>query len=130
GSWFNWVARQIFYNGEPVVVEKHEGATHVANPYSIYYDYLVISVVLMGLLGLVCFLGTRKVAVRPDGKPMSLSHLLEAAVEGFHKYCISVMGYDLAMKYSPMISAFFFAILLFNWVGLVPGMIAPTANPN
>lgn len=130
GTWLNWVARQVFYGGKPLVTEQHEGETHVKDPHGVYYDYLVISVLLMALLGAVFFFGVRKVTVRPGDKPAALPHLLEAAVEGFHKYCVSVMGNDLASKYSPLISAFFFTILLFNWIGLIPGLIAPTSNPN
>lgn len=130
GSWFNWVARNIFYGGEPVHQEVHDGVAHVSNPYSVYYDYLVISVFLMGVLGLIGFLGVRKASVRPHGKPTAFPQLLEAAVEGFHKYCISLMGNELAIKYSPLITSFFFTILLFNWIGLVPGFISPTTNPN
>jgi len=129
GTWFNWVARQVFLNGQPLEAEHEHGEAHYKN-YGVYYDYIIISVVLMAVLGLVFFLGTRKASIRPNGKPASLSNLLETAVEGFHKYCVSVMGYELAQKYSPLISAFFFTILVFNWIGLIPGLIAPTSNPN
>lgn len=130
GSWFNWIARQVFYGGKPIVVAEHNGEEHVVNPYSIYYDYIIISIFLMTVLGIVCYLGSKKTSIRPSEKPLSFSNLLEAAVEGFHKYCVTVMGLELARKYSPLISSFFFTILLFNWIGLIPGMIAPTSNPN
>jgi len=130
GTWANWVARQVFYGGKPIPQEAGHGEEHVADPHAVYYDYIIISILFMFLLGLICFLGARKVSIRPDGKPTSFPHLLEAAVEGFHKYCVSVMGNDLANKYSPLVASFFFAILLFNWIGLIPGLIAPTSNPN
>ena len=129
GTWLNWVARQVFQKGAPLEKTHVDGEEHYEN-FGVYYDYIVISVLLMVMLGLVCFLGARKVPVRPEGKPASFPHLLEAAVEGFHKYCVSVMGNNLALKYSPLISAFFFTILLFNWIGLIPGLLAPTSNPN
>jgi F-type H+-transporting ATPase subunit a len=68
--------------------------------------------------------------LRPEGKPSSLSHIVETAVEGFHGYLLGVMGPDLARKYSPLVSSYFFTILCFNWFGLIPGMMSPTANPN
>jgi F-type H+-transporting ATPase subunit a len=40
------------------------------------------------------------------------------------------MGEGLALKYTPLIATFFFTILFCNWMGLVPGMMAPTSNPN
>jgi len=130
GTWANWIARQIFYGGKPIPETHGEAESHVSDLHAVYYDYIVVSIALMFLLGLISFLGTRKVTVRPDGKATSFPHLLEAAVEGFHKYCVSVMGNELADKYSPLVASFFFAILLFNWIGLIPGLIAPTSNPN
>ncbi len=129
GTWLNWVARRVFQNGAPLEKTHVDGEEHYEN-FGVYYDYIVISVLLMALMGLVCALGSRKIGVRPNNKPASFPHLLEAAVEGFHKYCVSVMGNELALKYSPLISAFFFTILLFNWIGLIPGLLAPTSNPN
>jgi F-type H+-transporting ATPase subunit a len=68
--------------------------------------------------------------LRPDGKPMSLSHVVETCAVGFRDYLIGVMGKELAYKYSPLITSYFYTILFFNWMGLIPGMLAPTSNPN
>jgi len=130
GTWANWIARQVFYGGKPIPQAEGHGEEHISDPHAVYYDYIIISIGFMIVLGLVCLLGTRKVKVRPEGGAASFPHLLEAAVDGFHKYCVSVMGNDLANKYSPLVASFFFAILLFNWIGLIPGLIAPTSNPN
>ncbi len=126
GTWLNPVARAIFGLG-PVQVTKHDGEEHFTN---IKYDFIVIAVFIMLVIGILGILAGRAVKLRPDGKPMSLAHIVEASAEGYRNYLIGVMGQKLGTKYAPLVSSFFFTILLFNWMGLVPGMLAPTANPN
>jgi F-type H+-transporting ATPase subunit a len=94
------------------------------------YDYIVIAGLVMIALAIAGVTAARKGTLRPEGKPHSLANLFEAAVEGFQGYLVGVMGEDLARKYTPLIASFFFTILCFNLIGLVPGLMAPTANPN
>ena len=131
GTWLNGVARTIFGEETPrVTYDKKTGEKHISNPGSIKYDYIVVGFLIMGALALTGTIAARKVRIRPEGKGHSLPNAFEAAVEGFQNYIVGVMGRDLARKYTPLIASFFFSILFFNWMGLVPGMIAPTANPN
>lgn len=122
GTWFNGVTRKIFGQGE---VRKH--GEHWTN---IGQDFIVIAVLIMVGLALLGFVAARGLKVRPEGKPHSLANATEAAVEGFQNYLVGVMGERMARKYMPLIATFFFTILLMNWMGLVPGLLAPTSNPN
>lgn len=127
GTWLHPVARFLFEGGKPVEVVEHGGEKHLKN---IKSDFLVVSLFIMISLALIGVAGARKMKLRPEGKPMSVSNMVETAAEGFREYLIGVMGPALANKYAPLISSYFFTILFFNYMGLVPGMIAPTSNPN
>lgn len=126
GTWLNPIARTIFGVG-PVMVEEHDGEKHFTN---IGYDFITVALFIMLMIGTLGVLAARRMKLRPDGKPMSLSHVVETLAEGFRNYLVGVMGEKLATKYAPLVSSFFFTILLFNYMGQIPGMTAPTANPN
>lgn len=126
GTWLNPVARAIFGQG-PVQMTEHGGEEHFSN---INNDFIVVALFIMVVIAIVGVVAAKKMRVRPEGKPMSLSHVVETSAEGYRNYLIGVMGKDLAAKNAPLVSSFFFTILFFNWMGLVPGMLAPTANPN
>ena len=134
GTWINPIAR-FFANlfganaTTPQMVDEH-GAKHIKDVESIKYDYLVIAFMVMIGLATVGILAGKNVRVRPEGKATSLPNLVEAAFEGFRNYVIGIMGEPLARKYTPLIATYFFTILFFNYMGLIPGMLAPTANPN
>ena len=93
------------------------------------YDFLIYTPLIWGLTALLFIGAARKARIRPEGKGHSTGNLLEAAVEAFQDYLIGVMGGDLARKYTPLIASFFFTILFMNWLGLVPGMLSPSAQP-
>ena len=137
GTWLNGVARAVmpgWTGGERPQIDQKEykktGEKHFVNPNSIKYDYIVVGFLIMGTLAALGTVAAKRGSIRPKGKAHSLPNAFEAAVEGFQNYIVGVMGRDLARKYTPLIASFFFCILFFNWMGLVPGMIAPTANPN
>ncbi|MBW3637406.1 MAG: F0F1 ATP synthase subunit A, partial [Armatimonadetes bacterium] len=119
GTWFNGIARTIF--AQPGERGPHGPA--------VKYDFLVITALLWTFLGLLLVSAARKVKIRPEGKPASVANMAEAAVAGFQDYLVGVMGAPLARKYTPLIASFFFTILVSNYLGLVPGMLAPTAMP-
>ena len=139
GTWVNSIGRLFSGESAPVAIkddpnhtpykagEKRGPEVHFKN---VTYDYLVISFLLMGLLALAGTMAAKKARIRPEGKPNSLAHSFEAAADGFLNYLKGVMGEELARKYTPLIASFFFTILLFNWTGLIPGLISPNANPN
>lgn len=129
GTWVNPIAR-MFTNEDAPKMEEHNGEHHVENIKSIRYDYLVLALLVMLGLGSLATIGARKARIRPTGKPHSLANLVEAAADGFRDYLTGIMGRDLAMKYAPLVASFFFTILFMNWIGLVPGLLSPTSNPN
>lgn len=129
GTWVNPIARAFTGESAPKFKE-HNGEHHIENIRSIRYDYLVLALLAMSLVGILFTLGARKARIRPEGKAHSLSNIVEAAADGFREYLIGIMGHDLAVKYAPLVASFFFAILFMNWMGLVPGLMSPTANPN
>lgn len=126
GTWLNPIARAVFGLG-PVKAEKVDGVTHFTN---VKNDFIIVAVFIMICLGILGVVGAKGMKLRPEGKAFTLSNAVEASAEGFRDYLIGVMGEKLAFKYAPLISSYFFAILFFNWMGLVPGMLSPTANPN
>ncbi len=129
GTWVNPLARAIFGQPQPEMVNDH-GALHLKDVEPVKYDYIVIAFLIMIAMATVGVLAGKAARIRPEGKPTSLANLVEAAFEGFQNYLVSIMGEHLARKYAPLIASFFFTILFFNYMGLVPGMVAPTANPN
>jgi len=129
GTWVNGLTRLFTGQSTPKVVV-HNGEHHVANIKSIRYDYLVLALLVMLGLGSLATIGARKARIRPTGKPHSLANLVEAAADSFRDYLIGIMGRELAMKYAPLVASFFFTILFMNWIGLVPGLLSPTSNPN
>lgn len=126
GTWFHPLVQKITGQENPKWTA--HGEEHYFT--NVQYDFLAVALFIMACIGIVGVLGARAMKLRPEGKPASLSHLVETAAEGFRDYLIGVMGKELAFKYAPLISSYFFTILLFNWMGLVPGMLSPTANPN
>jgi len=132
GTWFNGIARSVVpaVNSALGVQTATKGPTPdgVQKPV-IKYDFLIITPLLWGLLAFAMVSAARKIKVRPEGKPASSANIIEAAVAGFQDYLIGVMGNDLARKYTPLIASFFFTILVSNWIGLVPGMLAVSSAP-
>lgn len=130
GTWLNGVAR--FFSGEaaPEMKQDDKGLWRVENTSSIRYDVVLITVLILIGLALAGYVAGKKVRLRPEGKPHSLANVFEAAVEGYYDYLVGIMGRDLALKHTPLIATFFFTILICNWIGLIPGLAAPTSNAN
>ncbi len=151
GTWFNLAARNLFATAEEKQhmkeseakiaelrqraasgaklskaeeAELEEGVHYVAK-----YDFLLYTPLLWGLLAIALVSAAKKAKIRPAGKPASNANLVEAAVDGFQEYLMGVMGAPLARKYTPLIASFFFTILVSNWLGLIPGMLAASAQP-
>ncbi len=112
--------------GKPLS-EEQAAALHVH--YVTKYDFLLYTPLLWALLAITLVSAARKIRIRPQGKPGSAANVVEAAVAAFQDYLIGVMGNDLARKYTPLIASFFFTILVSNWLGLIPGMLAASAQP-
>jgi hypothetical protein len=132
GTWINPIVRAFTGAQAPKLESspKNPAEKHVDDANKVRYDYFAIALGIMATLGLVGSAAGRKAKLRPEGKPTSIDNLFEAAAEGFQNYLIGIMGRDLALKYTPLIATFFLTIIFSNWMGLVPGMIAPTSNAN
>jgi F-type H+-transporting ATPase subunit a len=150
-TWFNFAARKLFATPAD---EKHmeeskaeyealqqkaasggklteqEAVELKMGPHKVTkYDWLLYTPLLWIILAVAMVSAAKKARLRPAGKPASLANSVEAAVDGFQDYLIGVMGESMARKYTPLIASFFFTILISNWLGLVPGMAAATAQP-
>jgi F-type H+-transporting ATPase subunit a len=150
-TWFNILARNIFATSEEkqhmADAEKQNAALKAKQAsgakltaaeseelkkgvhYVAKYDFLLYTPLVWGLLALFLVSAAKKAKIRPAGKPASGANLVEAAVDGFQDYLIGIMGNPLARKYTPLIASFFFTILISNWLGLIPGMLAISAQP-
>jgi len=132
GTWINPIVRQFTGEEAPKFKDDHGHSVekHVDDADKIRYDYFGIALGIMATLALVGSAAGRRAKIRPEGKPHSIANIFEAVAEGFQNYLIGIMGRDLALKYTPLIATFFLTIIFSNWMGLVPGMIAPTSNAN
>ena len=113
-------------NGKELTAEQEKLLT--AHPV-VKMDFLVVTAILWTLLAVALVSVARKRTIRPEGKAASFGNTVEAAVEAFQDYLIGVMGEPLGRKYTAFIATFFFTILVSNWLGLIPGMLAPSSIP-
>lgn len=119
-------AAKLQKEGKPLTKEQE----YALKPhYVAKYDWLLFVPLLWILLATVAVGAARKGRIRPEGKATSATNLIESLVESFQNYLIGVMGEKLARKYLPLIASFFFTILVGNYLGLVPGMLAASAMP-
>lgn len=81
------------------------------------YNFVITSWVIMGVLVLLAFLGTRNMKKIPTG----LQNVMEFAVGGLYDFFGEIMGADRIRKYGPLLFTFFFFILFSNYSGLIPG---------
>jgi F-type H+-transporting ATPase subunit a len=108
GSWLHWL-----YTGhlirEDVIPEE-----------------VLLGVVVMFLMGLACYLLTRRLDLR---RPSKAQAALELVVSGLQNMVVGLIGPD-GMRYLPFIGTLFLYILLMNLVGVIPLWKTPTANLN
>ena len=83
------------------------------------------AVVYLFILGLL-FLTARKLRAIPES---TSQNILEMALEGLTDFFGDIVG-ERGRKYIPLITTFFFYILLLNFIGLIPGFQSPTADLN
>ncbi len=81
--------------------------------------------VALGLIGFA-MLSSRNMKLIPSGA----QNLLEMIVEGLTNFSKSIIGESKGPKYAPLIGTFFLYIFSLNVIGLIPGLVSPTANPN
>ena len=84
--------------------------------------------VMIAVIGVICFLGTRKL----KDVPGPLQNLLEMAITKLRSFFAGNMGEDNARRYFPIMATFFIFIIVSNYSGLLPGagkgFAVPTAS--
>lgn len=85
---------------------------------------LMISIVWI-IIFVLSFLSSRKASLYPKG----LQNFTEIIFEWIFQLADSVIGGE-AFKYYPLFLGIFLFILVANILGIIPGLISPTANPN
>jgi F-type H+-transporting ATPase subunit a len=99
---------------------------HVPEGAAVIPDYLVMIIVFtLALTAFALFLRSR-LSVENPGK---LQVLVEDYVGFFHTLLDDFVG-PKGRKYLPLVGSMFLLILISNLAGLVPGLMAPTANLN
>jgi len=98
----------------------HVEGAHVIPP------YLVMTMLIVALVTVVCLVMKSRLSVEHPGK---FQILLEDGVTAVVKLLEEWIGPD-GKRYLPLIATLGLFILLGNYFGLVPGLMAPTSNIN
>jgi F-type H+-transporting ATPase subunit a len=88
-------------------------------------DHVTYTWAVMGILILIAFVASRRLELVPRGS----QNLMEVVLEQFLAMLDDVIGHE-GRRYLPLIATLGLFILVSNLMGLVPGLIAPTANLN
>jgi F-type H+-transporting ATPase subunit a len=91
-----------------------------------HFKHIFIVWVVMALLLVLAFLARRSLSLVPKG----WQNVLESYVEGMVNFMSGILGGIDSRPYLPLIGTLFLFILFCNWIGLIPGFIAPTSNWN
>jgi len=88
-------------------------------------DQVLYMWIVMGVLLVVAVVATRRLQLVPRGS----QNFMEVVLEQFVNELSETIGHD-SRRYLPLIATLGLFILTSNLMGLVPGLIAPTANLN
>lgn len=88
-------------------------------------DHVTYTWIVMAILMLVGFLASRRLALVPRGT----QNLMEVVLGFFVTEVDETIGHE-GRRYLPLIATLGLFIVVSNLMGLVPGLIAPTANLN
>jgi F-type H+-transporting ATPase subunit a len=88
-------------------------------------DHVTHTWVVMAILVVVALVATRRVELVPRG----MQNIMEIVLEQFLGLLDDVIGHG-GRKYLPLIATLGLFILTCNLMGLVPGLVAPTASLN
>ena len=86
-------------------------------------DHVFYAWVVMGILVLVSLAATRNLQMAPRG----VQNFMEVVLEQFLTLLDEVIGHE-GRRFLPLIATLGLFILTSNLLGLVPGLVAPTAN--
>ena len=88
-------------------------------------DHILYTWIVMAILVVVSFVATRRVSLVPTGT----QNFMELVLDQFVKELDETIGHE-GRPYLPLIATLGLFILASNLMGLVPGLVAPTANLN
>jgi F-type H+-transporting ATPase subunit a len=88
-------------------------------------DHVTYTWLAMAILIALAFAASRRLEMVPRGA----QNLMEVVLEQFVRLLDDVIGHD-GRRYLPLIATLGLFILVCNLMGLVPGLVAPTANLN
>jgi F-type H+-transporting ATPase subunit a len=111
--------------GRPVAAVLGALGFHVEGP-EVIPAYLVMTMLIVVVVTVVCLIMKSRLSVEHPGKFQILLEDGVMAVAGLLEEWIGPDG----RRYLPLIATLGLFILLGNYAGLVPGLIAPTANIN
>lgn len=112
--------------GPPVAAMLEALGFHVEAGHPVIPNYLVMTMLIVAVVTAVCLFMKSRLSVENPGK---FQILLEDAVTGVVGLLTEWIGPD-GKRYLPVIATLGLFILLGNYAGLVPGLMAPTANIN
>ena len=111
--------------GPPVAALLGALGFHVQGP-EVIPNYLVMTMLIVAVVTIVCLIMKSRLSVENPGKFQILLEDGVTAVIGLLEEWIGPDG----RRYLPVIATLGLFILLGNYAGLVPGLMAPTANIN
>jgi F-type H+-transporting ATPase subunit a len=112
--------------GPPVAAMLDALGFHVEAGHPVIPNYLVMTMLIVAVVTVVCLVMKSRLSVENPGK---FQILLEDAVTGVVGLLTEWIGPD-GKRYLPVIATLGLFILLGNYAGLVPGLMAPTSNIN
>lgn len=110
-------------HGDNALAAEHGSLVHPIAQALHVPDWIVISWLIIAFLVIFSWRATRQMGLTPTG----IQNFAEIIVEGLYSFVRSVMGAS-GPKYAPFVATLFLYIFLMNIMGLVPGMLAPTAK--
>jgi F-type H+-transporting ATPase subunit a len=111
--------------GRPVAAMLAAAGFHVEGP-EVIPPYLVMTMLIVLAVTVVCLVMRSRLSVEHPGKFQIILEDLVTAVVGLLEEWIGPDG----RRYLPLIATLGLFILLGNYAGLIPGLMAPTANIN
>lgn len=90
-----------------------------------HYPHVIYSWLIILFLLVTAKLAVGAVKMVPTGG----QNLFEAVIGGLEDFAVDIMGED-GRPYFPLVATLLIYILAMNWIGLIPGMLAPTSNIN
>jgi F-type H+-transporting ATPase subunit a len=111
--------------GPPVAALLGAAGFHVEGP-EVIPNYLVMTMLIVAVVTIVCLVMKSRLSVEKPGK---FQILLEDGVTAIISLLEEWIGPD-GRRYLPVIFTLGLFILLGNYAGLIPGLMAPTANIN